>query len=211
MCGVSPRTRRLPLGALSLGALALGVLALAGACGEPPQPLPTSPPYVNASDPPISLGPSQLGPLPGATTPPTLVATPTIGGGALPTYPTYPAYTPRTATTTPATTVSPTPTPSHAPRCTGAPTGPQILALIKGKPGIPNTTLKVDSGPYCSGDWSFTTVEKSGADEDQLEPLMVVATGKDATLTLVAAGSEVCVSQVQTTAPPGIRVLACGF
>jgi hypothetical protein len=203
---VSPRTRLTPLGALSLG-----VLALAGACGEPPQPLPTSPPYVNASDPPISLGPSQIAGLPVGTTPPTLAATPTIGGGGYPTYPTYPAYTAPTATTTPATTVSPTPTPSHAPRCTGAPTGAQILTLIKGKPGIPNTTLQVDSGPYCSGDWSFTTVEKSGADADQLEPLMVVATGKDTTLKLIAAGSEVCVDQVQTTAPPGIRVLACGF
>jgi len=40
---------------------------------------------------------------------------------------------------------------------------------------------------------------------------MVVATGKDTTLTLIAAGSEVCIDQVQTTAPPGIRVLACGF
>ena len=40
---------------------------------------------------------------------------------------------------------------------------------------------------------------------------MVVATGKDATLTLVAAGSDVCSDQVQTAAPPGIRVLACGF
>jgi hypothetical protein len=209
MCGVSPHTRLIPLGAPTLGVLALGVLALAGGCGEPPQPLPTSPPYVNASDPPISLGPSQLG-LPAATTPPTLAATPTIGG-VVPTYPTYPGYTPRTATTTPATTVSPTPTPSHAPRCTGAPTGAQILALIKGKPGIPNTTLQVNSGPYCSGTWSFTTVEKAGSGSDQLEPLMVVATGKDTTLTLVAAGSEVCTDQVQTTAPPGIRVLACGF
>jgi hypothetical protein len=204
MCGVSPRTRLIPLGALSLGAL-----ALAGACGEPPQPLPTSPPYVNASDAPISLGPSQLAGLPVGTTPPTLAATPTLGGG----YPTttYPARTPPTATTTPATTVSPTPTPSHAARCTGAPTGAQILALIKGKRGIPNSALKVDSGPFCSGDWSFTTVEKAGSGEDQLEPLMVVATRKGTTLTLVAAGSEVCIDQVQTTAPPGIRVLACGF
>ena len=210
MCGVSPRTRRLPLGALSLGALALGVLALAGACGEPPQPLPTSPPYVNPSDAPISLGPSQIAGLPVGTTPPTLAATPTVGGG-YPTYPTYPGYTAPTATTTPPTTISPTPTPSHAPRCTGAPTGAQILTLIKGKPGIPNTTLKVHSGPYCSGEWSFTTVEKSGANPDQLEPLIVVATGKDTTLTLIAAGSEVCIDQVQTTAPPGIRVLACGF
>lgn len=201
MCGVSPRTRLIPLGAVSIG-----VLALASACGEPPQPLPTSPPYVSPSAAPLSLSPSQLG-MP--TTPPTLAVTPTFGGGvAYPTYPTYPAPT---ATTTHATTVSPTPTPSHAARCTGEPTGPQILALIKGKPGIPNTTLKVDSGPYCSGDWSFTTVEKSGSNEDQLEPLMVVATGKGTTLALVAAGSEVCINTVQTKAPPGIRVLACGF
>jgi hypothetical protein len=203
MCGVSPRTRLIPLGALSLGAL-----ALASACGEPPQPQPTSPPYVNVSAAPISLGPSQLPGLPIGTIQPTPAATPTLGGG---TYPTYPAYTAPAATTTPATTVSPTPTPSHAPRCTGSPTGPAILTLIKGKPGIPSTTLQVDSGPYCSGDWSFATVEKAGANEDELEPLMVVATGKDATLTLVAAGSEVCTDQVQTTAPPGIRVLACGF
>jgi len=179
-----------------------------GACGEPPQPLPTSPPYVNASDAPISLGPSQVAGLPLGTTPPTLAATPTLGGG----YPTtYPTRALPTATTTPATTVSPTPTPSHAPRCTNAPTGAQILALIKGKPGIPSSTLKVDSGPFCSGDWSFTTVEKAGSGEDQLEPLMVVATGKGTTLKLIAAGSEVCIDQVQTTAPPGIRVLACGF
>ena len=204
MCGVSPRTRLIPLGALSLGAL-----AIVGACGEPPQPRPTSPPYAIASDPPISLDPSQLAGLPAGTTPPTLAATPTIGGG----YPitTYPTRTAPAATTTPPTTVSPTPTPSHAARCTGAPTGAQILTLIKGKPGIPNAALKVDSGPFCSGDWSFTTVEKAGSGEDQLEPLMVVATGKGTTLALVAAGSEVCIDQVQTTAPPGIRVLACGF
>ncbi len=199
MCGVSPHTRFIPL-----GALALGVLALVGACGEPPQPLPTSPPYATSSDAPISLGPSQIPGLPVATAP-TLAATPTFAGG------TYPTYAAPTATTTPPTTISPTPTPSHAPRCTGAPTGAQILTLIKGKPGIPNTTLQVASGPYCSGDWSFTTVQKAGADADQLEPLMVVATGKNTTLKLIAAGSEVCVDQVQTTAPPGIRVLACGF
>jgi hypothetical protein len=39
----------------------------------------------------------------------------------------------------------------------------------------------------------------------------VVATGAGTTLALVAAGSDVCIERVQTTAPPGIRVLACGF
>ena len=191
---MSPRpTRLIPLGAL---------LVLA-ACGEPPHPLPTSPPYVSPSAAPISLPPSVPGlatvqPLPTVTVP---VATPP---------PAYPTYTVPTTTAAP-DTVSPTPTPSHAARCTSSPTKAQILTLIKGQPGIPNKTLKVNDGPYCSGTWSFSTVEVSGESEDQLEPLMVVATGKGATLALVAAGSDVCVDRVQTDAPAGIRVLACGF
>jgi len=198
MCGVFPRTRPIPLGVL-IGAL----LTLLSACGTPPPPPQKSPPLAGPSGAPLSLGPS----VPGIA--PTLAPTVAPTVGAYPTYPTYaaPTYT----TTTPATTVSPTPTPSHAARCTGSPTGAQILTLIKGKPGIPNKTLKVDAGPYCSGTWSFTTVEVTGETEDQLEPLMVAATGKDATLALVAAGSDVCTDQVQNDAPAGIRVLACGF
>jgi hypothetical protein len=192
---VSPHTRLIPV-----ASLATGVLIVAAACGEPPQPLPTSPPYASPTGVVGSGAPA--GGL--STLPPTFptAAQPT---GVQPTYPTYPAQT------TTAPTKSPTPTPSHAAKCSGEPTGAQILALIKGKPGIPTATLKVDSGPYCSGTWSFTTVEISGKSEDQLEPLMVVATGKGATLGLVAAGSDVCNGPVQTSAPSGIRVLACGF
>ncbi|WP_433372368.1 hypothetical protein ACQPZX_49325 [Actinoplanes sp. CA-142083] len=197
---MSPRTLLIPLGALFLGAL-----TLLSACGTPPQPPLKSPPLVSQSAAPLSLPPSVLPGLPATTTAPTLAVTPTFG--AYPTYPTYayPTYT------TPATTKSPTPTPSHAALCSGSPTGPQILALIKNQKGVPKVTLQVDSGPYCSGDWSFTTVEVAGSNEDQLEPLMVVATGKDATLAFVTAGSDVCINRVQTTAPPGIRVLACGY
>jgi hypothetical protein len=201
MCGVSPRTRQIPLGAVIVGAL-----TLLSACGTPPQPPLKSPPLASPSAAPLSLSPSGLPALPTTTVPP-LATTPTFG--AYPTYPTYTAVVP-TYTTTPATTVSPTPTPSHAAPCTGPPTGAQILALIKDQKGVPKVTLQVASGPYCSGDWSFTTVEATGANEDQFDPLMVVATGKDATLKLIAAGSDVCLNQVVTTAPPGIRVLACG-
>ena len=71
--------------------------------------------------------------------------------------------------------------------------------------------MRIYQGPFCAGTWSYTTVEVTGEGADELEPLMVVATGTGATLALVAAGSEVCIDRVQTAAPPGIRVLACGF
>ena len=202
---MSPRTRF-----VTVVSLATGVLIMAAACGEPPQPLPTSPPFASPSG--VAGSGAPAGGYPTlAGTPPGL---PTAGlpTGIMPTYPTYPTYPGQTTTTTTTpTTKSPTPTPSHAAKCTGEPTGAQILALIKGKPGIPTATLKVNAGPYCSGEWSFMTVEISGKDADQQDPLMVVATGKGATLGLVAAGSDVCNDPVQTSAPPGIRVLACGF
>lgn len=206
---MSPRTRVLPWSG------ALCALALLGACGEPPQPRPTSPTYAAPSAGAISIDSSLIPSLPAVGTPPL----PTPTGPAYPAYPAYPTptlpptqrTTVPTATTTPPTTKSPTPTPSHAGRCAGPPTGPQILTLIDGKPGVPDKPLRVDQGPFCSGTWSFTTVEVSGADEDDLEPLMVVATGAGPTLALVAAGTDVCTEQVQTGAPPGVRVLACGF
>jgi hypothetical protein len=180
---------------------------LVSACGEPPEQLPTSPPYVA----PSSARPSGGRPagLPPAGTPPPVVTAP---APTLPdANPALPPYAYPTGTTTPATTVSPTPTPSHAAKCPGTPTKAQILALINGKPGIPNAVLRVETGPYCSGAWSFTTVEITGQDDDELDPLMVLTTGKDSALTLVAAGSEVCSDRTQHDAPPGIRVLACGF
>jgi len=189
---------------MSAASLATGVLVVVAACGEPPQPLPTSPPFAPSASAASYSGLPAGGPTLGATPP--LLPTAGLPTGALPPYPTYPVQT-----TTAATTKSPTPTPSHAAACSGEPTGAHILALIKGKPGIPNATLKVNAGPYCSGDWSFTTVQIAGKSENQVEPLMVVAVGKSATLGLVAAGSDVCNDPVQTSAPPGIRVLACGF
>jgi hypothetical protein len=216
---VSPHTRLVVLAA---------ALAVLSACGEPPQPQPTSPTFAtpSVSVPAIPLTPSLppvgtqplptlTGGVPGYPTGAPGYPTGAPGYPPLPGYPTYPlpgATLPgATLPTTAPTTRSATPTPAHAARCAGEPTRAQILALIKGKPGMPNETLTVLDGPYCAGTWSFATVEVAGRNPDEVEPLMVVSTGRGGTLALVAAGSDVCLDRVQTEAPAGIRVLACGF
>jgi hypothetical protein len=185
----------------------LAVAALAGCgvlagCGSPPQPLPTAPPQARVQ-PSGSAIPSFGAPLtPGLPT----------GGlpGGLPTQPVLPPPTYPTVTTTPPTTpASPTPTP--AAKCTSGPSGAQVLALVKGKPGIPDEQLAIHAGPYCSGSWQFTELEIAGKSPDEVDPLLVVTTGKPATLALVEAGADVCSDRVQADAPPGIRVRACGF
>ncbi|GIF11452.1 hypothetical protein [Actinoplanes teichomyceticus] len=208
--------------------LALGALLLTAACGAPPKPLPTSPPLSPLSPQPSGGQPSGAA---SAYLPPpvypTLAPTAAVPGGVPTTYPggvpttypvavptfTTPAYPRTTAPTAAPLTKSPTPTPAHAPRCSGQPTGAEILALVreKAKSGIPAATLRVQDGPRCSGTWSFTALELAGQGSDDLEPLMVVATGRGSTLHLVAAGTDVCNAEVQTTAPAGIRVLVCGF
>lgn len=175
----------------------VGALLLTGACGSPPEALPAGPPRPYTS---AGLSASGIAP------PPPPPVYPTTFPTTLPTFPAYPTttYVVPTRTTVPAT--SPTPTPSHAPRCTGEPTGAQIVAEAKKNDAVPAGTLTVSAGPYCSGLWSFTTIGKTGA-----EPLFVVATGKGDTLELVTLGTDVCNPRVKAEAPVGIRVLACGY
>ncbi|MEU4691978.1 hypothetical protein [Actinoplanes sp. NPDC023714] len=208
---MSPRTRRrLP---------AVGLLLLLSGCGAPPPSAPARTAEPAASLPSLAPLPS-LPPVTFAPLEPTATTTTTV---PLPTYTTtYPTYTyPTRTTTTAATTTapttagpltkSPTPTPSHAAKCTGDPTKTQILALIKNDPGVPDAKLEVVEGPFCSGTWSFTTVGLAGESDDEDEPLQVVATGKGTTLAIVGLGADVCSTRVQDEAPAGIRVLACGF
>ena len=185
------------------------VAAVPAGCGSPPRPLPTAAPQGSAQPaestiPSFGVPSAPIGTLPpGAVPPGGLVTPPPLA--TLPTYAPYP-----TLTTTPPTT-PPSPTPSPAPKCTNGPTGAQVLAVVKGKPGIPDEDLTVHAGPYCSGSWQFTELEIKGKDDDEVEPLLVVTTGKPSSLTLVEAGADVCSNRVQDDAPKGIRVRACGF
>ena len=181
---------------------AVGALLLTAACGAPPEPPPKAVPVPSAEVP---------GALPASAAPvPSLVPTPFTPSISPVPLPLPPMSTP---TLPPAVTTSPptAPVPSRAARCTGEPTGAQILALVDGRPGVPDKPLKVQDGPYCSGQWSYTTVELVGATPEQLEPLMVVTVGTGSARAVVAAGTDVCNPEVQSSAPPGVRVLACGF
>lgn len=216
---MSPRTRRL--------ALTAGAVLLSAGCGTPPANAPAALPVPTASAPAADLPPPASapagGPIPGGLPTAPVGSQPTQGypvpgytypmpGYTVPTpgYATPPPQAGQTVTAGPLTK-SPTPTPTHAPRCSNEPAGARILALIKDDPGVPDKKLAVAAGPYCSGKWTFTTVKIAGQDAGQVEPLMVVTTGSGTKLALVAAGTHVCNAQVQAEAPPGIRVLACGF
>lgn len=186
--------------------------ALAG-CGAPPQPLPTAPPGARESG---SLVPSGMaypsaGPPMGSLRP---GGYPSGGvpAGAIPSgLPGYPTGLLPTLRSTPTRTPSPTrPTPSPAPVCPAGPTKQQVLAVIEGKPGIPNEPLEVRYGPYCSGSWQLAIVGIVGATAAEAEELLVVTTGQPTSLQLVEAGADVCTDRVMNDAPPGIRVRACG-
>jgi hypothetical protein len=127
---------------------------------------------------------------------------------ATPTY-TYPTYTYPTPTTVRPTTTLPTtttgPAPSYAPRCSGEPTGAQIVTLAKTDKAVPDGNVTVLDGPYCASGWSFTTLGMTDA-----EPLSVIATGTGATLALVTVGTDVCNPTVKARAPASIRAMACG-
>jgi hypothetical protein len=67
-----------------------------------------------------------------------------------------------------------------------------VLAVVKGRPGIPDDNLDVTEGPYCAGSWQFTILGIAGQDEDSVEPLLVVTSGRPSSLTVVEAGTDVC-------------------
>ncbi|MEU8230142.1 hypothetical protein AB0C12_11120 [Actinoplanes sp. NPDC048967] len=198
-----------------------GLMTLLAACGEPPAPAPTAPPDAPGGASASSGGPY---PLPSGITAPVPVPTGGLppgglppGGlppGALPTLPYVPQATlpPPVVTTTPprTTTAAPTPTTTPAPKCRSGPTAAQVVAVLKGLPGIPDRELAVSDGPFCAGSWQFAQVQIAGEDPKKAEQLFVVTTGTPTALKVIEAGTDVCSVEVQTKAPAGIRVRACG-
>ena len=188
---------------LRLTALVTRLLAAAvllAACGTPPEPLPTAPPETvgaaGAGSPYPSVGVAPTSPAPAET----------LG------LPIYPTATPLPTVTTTTTTTTPIPPrPSPAPRCAHGPSAAQVIAVVQARPGIPATpALDVKQGPFCAGRWQFTVLGEAGKTLDEVEPLLVVTTGRPTALTVVEAGADVCSSHVEDAAPAGIRVLACG-
>jgi hypothetical protein len=188
-----------------------GLLTLLAACGEPP-----APPLTELPATPGGAGPSGSAfPLPTGITAPVL---PVPTGGIPPVTVPYvppatlpPVFTtpPRITTTTPPATL-PTPATPPAAKCRSGPTPAQVLAVLKDLPGIPDQKLALTDGPFCSGSWQFAQVQIAGADPKSAEQLFVVTTGTPTALKVIEAGTDVCSVEVQTKAPAGIRVRACG-
>ncbi|MEU8606702.1 hypothetical protein AB0C29_01675 [Actinoplanes sp. NPDC048791] len=189
-----------------------GLVTLLAACGEPPAPPLAAPPDAPGG---ASASSGAAYPLPSGITVPVPVPTGGFPPATVPTLPYVPPATlPPVATTPPRTTTpttaAPTPTTPPAPKCRSGPTAAQVVAVLKGLPGIPDRQLAVSDGPFCAGSWQFAQVQIAGEDPKKAEQLFVVTTGTPTALKVIEAGTDVCSVEVQTKAPAGIRVRACG-
>lgn len=126
-----------------------------------------------------------------------------------------PPSQPAVASSTPSPTQSPTHSPSPRPSsprfgelvalpCDQTPGPAEIIAVLRRAGLMPDrATATVVNGPLCAGDWQYAVVSVPGRD-----PLQVVTEGRPGALTLVTAGTEICVAQVRINAPLGIRTAA---
>ncbi len=136
-------------------------------------------------DPPGSVVPSPKTAAPTASPPPVASDLPPTGG---------PSATPTFGE-------------ANAVLCHGQPSATQVMALLRSSSGIlpRNLTATVRSDtPLCAGTWQYSVIEVQNRD-----PLLVVTRGAPGSLTLVAAGTNVCNIPVRTSAPAGIRTVAC--
>jgi hypothetical protein len=89
--------------------------------------------------------------------------------------------------------------------CAGRPSADQVIALLRRTHGLlpASATVTVRMGPLCAGTWQYTVVALP-----EREPLQVVTKGTPSALTLVTAGTDVCVVPVRVGAPQGILTVA---
>lgn len=116
-----------------------------------------------------------------------------------------------TADPNPPDSSSPSPSPSpSSPRfdeqtavpCHREPEPAEIISVLRRAGLLPDgLSATVSRGPLCAGDWQYAVVSVPERD-----PLHVVTEGRPGALTLVTAGTAICVPQVRVNAPPGIRV-----
>ncbi|BCB80671.1 hypothetical protein GCM10022251_01850 [Phytohabitans flavus] len=91
--------------------------------------------------------------------------------------------------------------------CHGQPSATQVMALLRNTSGMlpRGETAEVRSDtPLCAGSWQYSVIVVPDRD-----PLLVVTRGAPGSLTLVTAGTNVCNIPVRTSAPVGIRTVAC--
>ncbi|WFE25586.1 hypothetical protein O7623_19630 [Solwaraspora sp. WMMD791] len=163
------------------GLLLISTVAVAG-CGRPPE--------LAEPAPEISL-PAGVGDTGTPSAGPTPTGAPT-----------------RTPTTTP--TGVPTPTATGFPvavavDCAGRPSADRVIGVLRADGLLPaGTRASVRVAPRCAGSWQYTVVQIP-----EREPLQVVTEGAPESISLVTAGTDVCVIPVRVGAPAGIRTLAC--
>jgi hypothetical protein len=89
--------------------------------------------------------------------------------------------------------------------CGGRPTASQVIAALRRDRNLLPSGLNptVVTGPLCAGTWQYTVVAVPDHD-----PLQVVTRGAATSLTVVNAGTNVCISTVTGAAPSGIVAAA---
>jgi hypothetical protein len=97
-----------------------------------------------------------------------------------------------TATALPDATASP---------CSGGPSADRVIAALRRDRNLlpSGVTPKIVTGPLCAGSWQYTVMNVPGR-----EALQVVTQGSAGALTVVTAGTYVCIPEVVGAAPAGI-------
>ncbi|GAA1800727.1 hypothetical protein HC028_08755 [Planosporangium flavigriseum] len=89
--------------------------------------------------------------------------------------------------------------------CAGGPGADRVIAALRRDRNLlpAEVAPKIVSGPLCAGSWQYTVMNVPGR-----EALQVVTRGSGGALTVVTAGTYVCIPEVVGAAPAGIVAAA---